>query len=196
MKYIALQWISGSGKTTLAKKLSASREWVFHIGLDWYFHEWQRIIDTKNKEDISALNLELLQSDIDKLNTSCLLTRRRYDFIQKKSIIIEESNINENSTVIVEWIHAFNVENIIWTYWQKVFIDIPEEIALLRRMKRDYSNTDPEQKIKPIWEYLEYLESYLIPSQNAIRESGKLFANHIITDLDNREYLDIVFSTR
>jgi uridine kinase len=56
----------------------------------------------ENKEDISALNLELLQIDIDKLKNTHLLTRRRYDFIQKKSTVIDEVMVAEDSTIIIE----------------------------------------------------------------------------------------------
>jgi hypothetical protein len=49
-------------------------------------------------------------------------------------------------------------------------------------MQRDYSDTDPERKIKPIGEYLKYIELYLLPSHQKIRESGKTQADSIITN--------------
>lgn len=182
MKFIAIQGISGSWKTTLAKRLSTDEKNIFHIGLDGYFHEWERIIQMKNKEDISALNLELLQIDIDKLKNTHLLTRRRYDFIQKKSTVIDEVIVAEDSTIIIEWLHAFHIEDLIGKFSKKVFLDTPIEIAMIRRMQRDYSDTDPERKIKPIGEYLKYIELYLLPSHHKIRESGKTQADSIITN--------------
>lgn len=192
MKFIAIQWISGSGKTTLAQEIVSRNTEVFHIKLDWYFHEWEKIISMKNKEDIFAFDKEKFEMDIQKLKIQQIFTERTYDFTHKQSIVTRELVIPENSTIIIEWIHAFRFESIIGHYSQKIFLDTPIEIALVHRMKRDYNTTDPERKIKPIWEYLEYLEHYVIPSQHEIREYGRTQADIIIQYADNLKAIDTI----
>lgn len=160
---IAIQGVSWSGKTTLAKTLHERNPNYIYISLDWYYKEGDKIESMPNKEILTALDIENFIRDFEKLKKWKWVIRQ-YDFQKKCSEIISEKSINPDECILIlEGIHAFHFENIIWNFHEKIFLDVPLEKSIIQRMKRDFDISDPDRKLKPVLEYLEYLENFVLP---------------------------------
>jgi uridine kinase len=183
MYFVWLHGISWSGKTTLVKKVHEKIPNVLYFSLDSYFFSWETIKRIPNKESLEALDIALFQQDIDAMKQGKWI-RRQYDFMRKESVIQDIQHIPLNGIVIIEWIHAFSIEKAIGKYDKKVYIRFPIEEALMRRMSRDFDPQSPDKKIKPLNEYLAYMETYVVPASWDI---AKLWENEADIILEKSE---------
>lgn len=134
-----------------------------------------------NKEDISALDLESLRKDMEQLETNHVFTIKKYDFVNKRRIAWDTIPIENDAIILIEWIHAFEVEDYLQhNFERKIFLDIDICTCILRRMRRDLDTSHPENKVKPLPQYLDYMEQYVIPQSYKIQRIGRGQADEII----------------
>ena len=108
---------SSSGKTTFAKRLCTQLKVLglspLYLGTDDYFIDRDDLAPDengeKNFEDLEALDLQLFNSDMTSLLEGGRADIPRFDFVSGKKIFGERIvELNENSVVIIEGIHALN----------------------------------------------------------------------------------------
>ena len=138
---IGIGGVSGCGKTTLANYLkNRFKNKVGIINTDSYYNSFNNL--TKNERDQlnfdnpSMLDLKLLLSHLSTIKCSKKINIPQYNFVEHK----REKNTIEfipKSITIVEGIFALCFPELNQLFNLKIFIDIPLDICIVRRMSRD-----------------------------------------------------------
>lgn len=134
---------TASGKTTIAKKLyEATKEYgtVSLIRMDDYYRRYPYIPvnehGNKNFDHPDSYETELLIQDLQKLQNGQSIEKPIYDFViqnrSDKTEIVEPGNV-----IIVEGIMTFVNEQLRKCFDIKIFVDTPDDIRFIRRLKRD-----------------------------------------------------------
>ena len=163
IKYVMISGPSTSGKTTVTKRLSNYFE-IYGldpvvISLDDYFKE--RVDTPKDKdgnydfECLEALDLDYLNSDIQKILSGEEITLPKFNFITgKKELTSKKVKLSSNSIVLFEGLHAIN-DNLLTILPSmnkyKIYVSpyIPlcldehnyishDDLRLIRRLVRDF----------------------------------------------------------
>lgn len=174
---------TASGKTTIAKKLyEATKEYgtVSLIRMDDYYRRYPYIPvneeGNKNFDHPNSYETELLINDLIKLQNGETIEKPIYDFViqnrSEKTEIIEPGNV-----IIVEGIMTFVNENLRNCFDIKIFVDTPDDIRFIRRLKRDM--VERKRSLESIVK--QYLGS-VRPMHHAFVESSKHFADIIIPE--------------
>ena len=161
IKVVLLSGPSSSGKTTTAKKLSLYLKTLgmkpLQLSLDDYFlNREETPLDENGKPDfesLRAIDIKLFNSQIEKLLKGNKVVTPRFDFITGKKIFNKQVQMDEDSVLVVEGLHALNDEiltninkkNKFKIYVSPLsFVNIDDDnrismtdIRLLRRMVRD-----------------------------------------------------------
>ncbi len=124
-KVIGISGGSGSGKNTLAKKLIEKLDHSLLIKMDDYF------IDYSKREKVKAPYCDHYYYD-DNSPSSYDLTRAQQD-------IVSYMNSNKYEYIIIEGLFTFYDEKICNLLGDKIFLDVPSDIRILRRIKRNLS---------------------------------------------------------
>jgi len=133
---------SCSGKTTLAgllaERLPGSS--AVNIGLDSYYHDLSGVnpaeIDHHNLDEPAALDHQLLIGQLQDLAAGKTVEKPAYDFAahtRKK----EPEVVRPGSFIIVEGLFALHWEEVRSILGTKVFVDVPHDVCLNRRIERD-----------------------------------------------------------
>lgn len=134
---------TASGKTTIAKKLyeeAKKHGSVVMIRLDDYYKSLDHLSfeeRTKvNYDHPNAYDVDLIISHLNKLKNHQSIDKPIYDFVvHNRSKEVE--HLKAASVVIVEGIMTFAIPEICELLDMKIFVDTPDDIRLLRRLKRD-----------------------------------------------------------
>ena len=162
IKFVMIAGPSSSGKTTTCKRLAdylrANGYNPIMLSIDDYFvdREHTPLDEDGNKdfESLQAIDLELLNQDLEDLLNGKTIKMRRFNFITgKKEILDKELSMSDNSIFLLEGLHALNDEltpKIGTEYKYKIYLSpfIPLNIdrhnyistidlRLIRRMIRD-----------------------------------------------------------
>lgn len=162
IKFVMIAGPSSSGKTTTCKRLAdylrANGYDPIMLSIDDYFvdREMTPLDEEGNKdyESLQAIDLELLNQDLDDLIHNKIIKMKRYNFITgKKEVLDKEISMSNNSIFLLEGLHALNDEltpKIGAKYKYKIYLSpfIPLNIdrhnyistidlRLIRRMIRD-----------------------------------------------------------
>jgi len=132
---------TSSGKSTLADFLSISsfqkQATVSLIKQDNYYkdlsHLTEKQIDSYNFDSPDAINIQQFSHDMKKLAKGKRIKKRHYDFKEHRNYTTNEW-INPAEIIIGEGLFVFNAEidNAI-----RIFIDMDDDIRLIRRLQRD-----------------------------------------------------------
>lgn len=174
---------TASGKTTVAQKLyNATKSFgtVSLIRIDDYY---KRLADIPLNEDGNrnfdhpdSYDTELIVSDLMKLRQGIKIEKPIYDFVTSdRSNKTEE--IIPGDVIIVEGIMAFAIAQIRNCIDIKVFVDTPDDIRFIRRLKRDI--IDRKRSMDSVIN--QYLNS-VRPMYHAFVEPSKKFADIIIPE--------------
>lgn len=173
IRLIAIAGPSSSGKTTFSKRLeialTAKGLKPLMISIDnYYLPVNQAPLDEFGKPDLEhllALDIDLFNSDMQKLIDGEEVTLPYYDFLIRKRRMSESFKIDENTPIIIEGIHALNDElsnkiprdkkfKIYISPFTQINIDYNNpinltDLRLLRRIVRDlqFRNTTPEETL-------------------------------------------------
>ena len=180
---------TASGKTTIANKVyqEASKYGkVSLIKIDDYY----KILDHLTMEERCKVNydhpdaydINLLKEHLVDLKNGKTVEKPIYDFVihnrsKEKTEIVEKSNI-----VIVEGILTLAIKEIREMCDIKLFVDTPDDIRLIRRMKRDI-----EDRGRSVDSVIEQYLTTVRPMHHAFVESSKEYANLIIPEGGNNK---------
>ena len=137
---------SGSGKTKLAdnlcEALSANDVSCYVLSQDCYYKSFPELSFEEraqlNFDSPSAFDFQALYEDVAALESKVPITKKQYDFCKHLRADTNEL-IYPPQVLILEGIHAFSDDEYISKIDMclKVFMDVPADICLLRRVKRD-----------------------------------------------------------
>lgn len=133
---------SGSGKTTLAKKIQdflGTKSSVV-ISQDSYYIDQSKKFDgdggSVNFDHPSSLDFELLASHILALKEGKPIEIPIYDF-KTHSRSKEVHRIEPRELIIIDGTLILSQKNICDNLDIRIFVDIPEDVRFMRRLKRD-----------------------------------------------------------
>ncbi len=182
---------TASGKTTIAKRLyeEASKNGsVTLIKIDDYYYNKEKIPlnenGKRNYDHPDAYDSSLLITQINSLKEGKPIDKPLYDFISQ-SRLIKTEKVYPSNIIIVEGIMAFAIAKLRKLYDIKIFVDTPDDIRLIRRLKRDME--DRGRTFSSI--VSQYLES-VRPMHHAFVEPSKKYADLIIPE---GGYNDVAF---
>ena len=134
---------TASGKTTVAKRLvdlASQNGTVNAIRLDDYYKDLSHLsLEERRKTNFDhpdAYDIHELVSDLKKLINGESIQKPIYDFVN--SIRTSEYEVlNPSDVIIVEGILAFHYPELLELYDIKIFVETPDDIRFIRRLKRD-----------------------------------------------------------
>lgn len=133
---------TGSGKTTIANRIleSVSASEVVFIQQDSYYRNLEDLpLDYRqvaNFDHPDALDNDLLVNHIRKLRAGELIELPLYDF-RTHTRLNETRRVEPRPIVIVEGILIFADPRLLEQMDIKVFVDTPDDIRFIRRLRRD-----------------------------------------------------------
>ena len=141
---------TASGKTTLASKLyMESKKYgsVSVIRVDDYYKCLDHLsMDDRKKINFdhpNAYDVELLITHLNNLKNGISINKPTYDFTKHtRSSYVEV--VNPCNVIIVEGIMAFAIPELRDMFDIKVFVDTPDDIRFIRRLKRDINERGRE----------------------------------------------------
>lgn len=132
---------SGAGKTTLANKLlGVLDDQATHITIDWYYRDLSHLSpaerDAVNFDHPDSLEVDLFVEHLTQLSDGQQVAAPIYDFATHTrtagTIAVHAAPI-----VITEGIHLLGLADVRAACDLLVFIDVPAELRLERRIRRD-----------------------------------------------------------
>ncbi len=174
---------TASGKTTIAKKIYEATNiygTVTLIRLDDYYKKLADIPlneeGNKNFDHPDSYDTNLIVSDLIKLRKGQKIAKPLYDFVSSERSL-ETEEIIPGDVIILEGIMVFAIEQIRKCLDIKIFVDTPDDIRFIRRLKRDI--VDRKRSVDSIIN--QYLSS-VRPMYHAFVEPSKKFADIIIPE--------------
>lgn len=182
---------TASGKTTIAKRLytqTALTGSVSLIRIDDYYYNKDKIPlnenGKRNYDHPDSYDIKLLLENLTNLKNGNSVDKPIYDFVTQ-SRQIKTEHIEPANIIIVEGIMAFAIQKLQKMFDIKVFVDTPDDIRFIRRVKRDI-----EERGRSLDSVVtQYLES-VRPMHLAFVEPSKRFADIIIPE---GGYNDVAF---
>ena len=136
---------TGSGKTTLARKIieSVGRANVILVEQDSYYRNLADMpLDERrlaNFDHPDSIDSEMLMNHLKRLRLGQSIEMPVYDF-KTHTRMDETEHIDPKPVVIVEGILIFAEPRISELLDVKVFVDTPDDIRFIRRLKRDIAD--------------------------------------------------------
>ena len=173
---------TGSGKTTVAKSIleSVNAQDVVFIQQDSYYrnlkdlpHDFRQ---TANFDHPDALDNDLLVHHVRKLNAGQAVELPLYDF-KAQMRLSETVLIEPKPIVIIEGILIFYDPRLLEQMDIKVFVDTPDDIRFIRRLRRDVAERG--RTVESV------IEQYLVtvrPMHMQFVEPSKRYADVIIPE--------------
>lgn len=142
-KIIGIAGGTASGKTTVARRLKSLTESygsVIAMRLDDYYKDLKHLTLEErrrvNFDHPDAYDFDLFISDLKKIMNGETIKKPVYDFVNSirsdKTEIVKPANI-----IIVEGIMIFTNEELLKLFDMKVYVDTPDDIRFIRRLRRD-----------------------------------------------------------
>jgi uridine kinase len=136
---IAIAGPSGSGKTELARRMAALLEAPI-VALDSYYRDTAHLPFAErvsiNFDEPQSLDHELLFAQLSALAEGAEVAAPVYDFVEYVRAA-EVHAVRPAPFVVVEGIFALYWDDVRELARTRVYIDVPEEVCLARRMDRD-----------------------------------------------------------
>ncbi len=179
---------TASGKTTIAKRLYDEASKIGSVALiridDYYYGKIKvplNELGQMNFDHPDAYDIELLMSHLKLLQNGQSINKPIYDFVTSSRL--EQTELVEPADVIiVEGIMAFAITKLKKIFDIKLFVDTPDDIRFIRRLKRDI--VDRGRSLESVIN--QYLSS-VRPMHEAFVEPSKKFADIIIPDGGHNE---------
>lgn len=187
---------TASGKSTLAKKIydkSSNYGSVALIKIDDYYKVLDHLTleerEKVNYDHPSSLDIDFFISQLNELKNGKAIEKPIYDFSahnrSSETVIINPSNV-----IIVEGILIFAIPELLKMFDMKIFVDTPDDIRFIRRLKRDMEarGRDVESVIN------QYLTT-VRPMHHIFVEPSKQYADIIVPEGgENAVALDIIIT--
>jgi len=171
---------TGSGKTTIAKKIASHfNSHGIYIPHDRYYRD-QSEKSMSEREKTNFDHPDSLETDLMIKHLKLLLNGKsvevpEYDFTthtRKKDIT---THISPAPLIVIEGILIFENETLRNLIDLKIFVDVPADIRILRRTKRDI-----EERGRTLDFCLKQYETYTRPMHEKYVEPSKQFADIIV----------------
>ena len=129
---------SGSGKTTFSQKLQdeLGEDSCVILHQDNYYKSLSDLPQPANFDHPDSVDFDLLYQHLVLLKNGCSIKQPFFDFITHERSFSEETICPKN-TIILEGFLIFFVPEIRELIDLKIFLDVDEDILLLRQMERD-----------------------------------------------------------
>lgn len=173
---------TGSGKTTIANRIlqSVSADEVVFIQQDLYYRNLKDMpLDYRNAANFDhpdALDNDLLVNHLKKLNAGEPVELPIYDF-RTHTRLPDTTPIQAKPIVIVEGILIFAEPRVLEQMDIKVFVDTPDDIRFIRRLKRDIA-----ERGRTLDSVIEQYINTVRPMHNQFVEPSKRHADVIIPE--------------
>lgn len=142
-KILGIAGGTASGKTTVAKKLKELAEpygKVAMLRLDDYYKDMSHLCLEERKkinfDHPDSYDFELILKHINDLLNGIPVKKPIYDFVisvrTKETELVEPSDV-----IIIEGIMIFTCEELRNMFDMKIYVDTPDDIRFIRRLKRD-----------------------------------------------------------
>ena len=180
VKIIGISGGSGSGKTTIVRKISEIIPDFLFIPQDNYYKSAEYI----NNKNITAFNFdhpeafdnELILKQLKTLKNFRAVDMPQYDFVHHRRMD-QYIKIEPKKLIIFEGIMIFFDKRIRDLLDLKLFVDTPDDIRFIRRLKRD--TTERGRTVESvIQQYLEVVR----PGHYEFIEPTKMYADLIIPE--------------
>jgi uridine kinase len=179
-KLIGISGGSGSGKTTIVRKLTENASEFLVIPQDNYYksatHVHNSNITAFNFDHPSAFDTDLLYEHLAALKQGKPIEMPTYDFVKHRRTE-ETIPLVPGRLVVLEGIMILSEKRIRDLLDLKIYVDTPDDIRFIRRMKRDIS--DRGRTVDSVIE--QYLE-VVRPGHYEFIEPMKAFADLIIPE--------------
>ena len=185
---------TASGKTTIAKILyEKTKEFgtVSLIRMDDYYKRRDFIVvnddGSKNFDHPDSFETDLLISDLQKLQQGLTIEKPIHDYIISNRSDKTETII-PGDVIIVEGIMTFVDPRLVNCFDIKIFVDTPDDIRLIRRLKRDMV-----ERKRTLESIVNQYMSTVRPMHHAFVEPSKKYADIIVPEGGHNEVaLDIL----
>src|SRR6266849_3475673 len=173
---------TGSGKTTVANRIleSVSAEEVVFIQQDLYYRDLKDMpLDYRNAANFDhpdALDNELLIKHLKKQNAGEPVELPIYDF-RTHTRLPDTTPISPKPIVIVEGILIFAEPRLLEQMDIKVFVDTPDDIRFIRRLRRDI-----DERGRTLESVIEQYLATVRPMHMQFVEPSKRYADVIIPE--------------
>lgn len=132
---------SGAGKTTLANKILAELgEQAAHFTIDWYYRDHSHLSpierDAVNFDHPDSLEVDLFVRHLNELRSGSPVQAPVYDFATHTRTA-DTIDVPARPIIITEGIHLLGLEDVRMGCDVLVFIDVPAQLRLERRIQRD-----------------------------------------------------------
>lgn len=133
---------SGSGKTTFCRELveHLGDDLVLHLKQDSYYRDLSHLTPTErdavNFDHPKALEFDLLCEHLKQLKDGQSIEIPVYDFATHTRSAQTQCALSKR-IIVIEGILIFSQPNIVGHLNYSVFVDAPENVRLLRRIRRD-----------------------------------------------------------
>jgi uridine kinase len=173
---------TGSGKTTIANRIlaSVSADEVVFIQQDLYYRNLKDMpLDYRNAANFDhpdAIDNDLLVNHLKKLNAGEPVELPIYDF-RTHTRLPDTTPIQAKPIVIVEGILIFAESRVLEQMDIKVFVDTPDDIRFIRRLRRDIA-----ERGRTLDSVIEQYVATVRPMHMQFVEPSKRFADVIIPE--------------
>jgi uridine kinase len=173
---------TGSGKTTVANRIleSVSANEVVFIQQDSYYRNLKDLpLDYRNIANFDhpdALDNDLLVNHVRKLKAGEAIELPLYDF-KTHSRLHETRLVESKPIVIVEGILIFAESRLLEQMDIKVFVDTPDDIRFIRRLRRDLA-----ERARTVESVIEQYLATVRPMHMQFVEPSKRYADVIIPE--------------
>lgn len=174
---------TASGKTTIAKRLYDEALKIGPVALikiDDYYYNVDNIPKNEkghaNYDHPNSYDSELIYKHLECLKNGFAIEKPMYDFVthSRKN---ETEKVEPSRIIIVEGIMTFAIPKLKNSFDIKIFVDTPDDIRFIRRVKRDIE--DRGRSLESV--ISQYLES-VRPMHIAFVEPSKRVADIIIPE--------------
>ena len=178
---------TGSGKTTLARKIieTVGRDEVILVEQDSYYRNLADMpLDERHQANFDhpdSIDSEMLVNHLKRLRNGQPIEMPIYDFVTHTRSD-ETEHFEPKPVVIVEGILIFAEPRVLDLLDVKIFVDTPDDIRLIRRLKRDINERGRSFE-QTLWQF----EHTIRPMHFEFVEPSKRHADIIIPEGGNPE---------
>jgi uridine kinase len=176
---------SGSGKTWLARFLDKKLKGRSAlISQDWYYKDNGGSFDASNLnfDHPRAIDTPLLIKQLDALRRGERIDSPRYDY-ETHTRLSDRVSLASAQFIIMEGIFVLHDKQILRRLDLSVYVDLPADVRLLRRIRRDIS-----ERGLPLEETLRLYEKFVRPMHDRFVEPSSLRANRVWRPLRERHF--------
>ena len=138
MYIIGICGLSGSGKSSVSKAvLSRFPGQISVLEHDMYYYAKKDKPEIRNYDHPEALETDLLIKHINELQNNKSIERPIYDFTCSDRIS-ETVKVEPRPILIIEGLLIFTIPELMPIFDLRIYIDVPLDMAIIRRIKRDH----------------------------------------------------------